>query len=132
MAITAYEQTGNALGAYPDVETAITAAVTVQLVDGLDITLEADRTYWINGVLKYTAKVSNSSGVAFTTPDLIFSLSPTAMTFVDDSVKINDINAPEGTQLGQYEYSNSKLIVHLNTIADGSPDTTVEYSVTRA
>lgn len=131
MSTTPYEQTGNAFGSYSDIDTAITAAVTVQLVDGLDMTLESDRTYWVNGFLKYTATISNVSGVAFTTPDLNFTLSPSVVTFVSDSVKINGIDAAEGSNIGEYEYNDGNLTVHLNTIADGAPDTTVEYSVTR-
>ena len=132
MATTPYEQLGNALGGYPDVDTAMTAAVTVQLVDGLDMTLEADRTYWVNGPLKYTATISNASGVSYTTPDLTLALNLSIVTFVADSVKINGADAAEGTDAGEYEYNSGQLIVHLDTIADGDPDTTVEYSVTRA
>ena len=131
MSITPYEQTGNLFGGYRDVDTAITEAVTVQLVDGLDMTLEADRTHWINGSLKYTATISNISGVDYTTPNLTFTLSPSVVTFVADSVKINGVDAIEGSGIGEYENSDGKLIVHLNTIEDGDPDTTVEYSVVR-
>lgn len=132
MSITPYEQTSNALGGYPDMGTAMTAAITIQLVDGLDMTLEADRTYWVNGLLKYAATISNTSGVAYTTPNITFALDTSIMTFVDESVKINGIDAEEGTDFGEYEYSDGKLIVHLNTIADGDPDTMIEYSVIRA
>ena len=131
MAITPYEQTSDAIGGYPDVDTAMTAAVTVQLVDGLDMTLEADRTLWINGPLKYTATISNASGVSYTTPDLTFTLNPLIVTFITDSVKINGTDATTGTAPGEYEYNSGQLVIHLDTIADGDPDTTVEYSVTR-
>lgn len=131
MAITPYEQTGDVVGGYSDLDTAITAAVTIQLVDGLDMTLEADRTHWINGSLNYLATISNESGVDYTTPSLTFTLSPSIVTFVPGSVKINDMDAAEGSSPGEYEISNGKLIVHLNTIADGDPDTIVEYTVVR-
>ena len=131
MAMIPYEQTGNAVGGYSDLATATTAAVTVQIVDGLDMTLEADRTLWINGSLKYTATISNVSGVDYTTPNLTFTLNPAVVTFVADSVKINGINAAEGSGSGEYENTGVNLIVHLNTIADSAPDTTVEYSVIR-
>ena len=131
MAMTPYEQTGNAIGGYPDLATATTAAVTVQIVDGLDMTLEADRTLWMNGPLKYTATISNVSGVDYNTPNLTFKLNPSIVTFVSGSVKINGIDAVEGSGIGEYENTGVNLIVHLNTIADGAPDTTVEYSVIR-
>jgi len=132
MATTPYEQTVDAFGGYPYVDTAMTAAVTVQLVDGLNMNLETDRTYWVNGLMKYTATISNSSGVDFTDPDLTFALNPTVMTFVEDSVKISGSSAQQGTEPGEYEYSNNNLLVHLDTITDGTSGITVEYSVSRA
>ena len=131
MSTTPYEQIGNMLGGFSDMDTAITEAVTVQLVDGLDMTLEADRTHWINGSLKYTATISNISGVDYTTPNLTFTLSPSIVTFVEGSVKINGTDVAEGSSLGEYENIDGKLIVHLDTIADGDPQTIVEYSVIR-
>ena len=131
MATTPYEQTGDVVGGYPYADTAMTAAVTVQLVDGLDIRLETNRTYWVNGVLKYTATISNQSGLDYTTPNLTFTLNPSTVVFIKDSVKVNGTDAQEGTGIGEYENTDGKLIVHLNTIADSDPDITVEYSVTR-
>lgn len=132
MATTPYEQIGAALGGYPDVDTGITAAVTVQLVDGLDMTLEADREFWVNGPLTYTATISNASGVSYTAPDLTVVLNTSVVTFTAGSVKINGVVAAEGTDPGEYEYSSGTLIAHLDDIDDGDPDNTVEYSVTRA
>ncbi|MDR2932552.1 MAG: hypothetical protein LBV27_05535 [Oscillospiraceae bacterium] len=133
MALTPYEQITNAVGGYPDVDTGVTAAVTVQLVDGLTMALAADRQFWVNGPLTYTATIDNTSGVVYTTPDVTFILEPSVVSFTAGSVKIDDVVAAEGTDPGEYEYTEatSTLVVHLDTVADAA-STKVEYQVERA
>ncbi len=58
--------TVNANGTYDNVPLSITSNTTVvKLVDGLTLTLAADKQYWKDGNLTYTITLNNTTDMAY-------------------------------------------------------------------
>lgn len=72
------------------VDTGLTGAITIQLVDGLFLTKSADKQSWADGLLTFTILIDNTDG---TEPyeDVVVSdtLDPLIVTLVTDSVTLN-------------------------------------------
>lgn len=68
-------------------------ALVVTMLDGLTVTKTADKTVWADGVLTYTIIVNNQMAENFTTPDVTDILDITLVSFVSDSVTIDDVKA---------------------------------------
>ena len=82
----------------------------VKLVDGLTLTLVADKTYWNDGNLKYTITLDNAKDVPYENVTLTDVLSNAYITFVNDSV------AAQSSEFN-YEESNHTLTINLASVA---------------
>ena len=75
--------TVNANGTYDSVPLSITSNTTiVKLVEGLTLLLEADKKYWKEGNLTYTATLDNTTDVAYENVKLTDLIDTTYVDFV--------------------------------------------------
>lgn len=68
-------------------------ALVVTMLDDLTVTKTADKTVWADGVITYTIIVNNQTAENFTTHVVIDILDTTLVSFVSDSVTIDDVKA---------------------------------------
>ena len=108
--------TVNGTGTYDSVPVSLTSNTSVvKLVDGLTLTLEADKTYWKDGDLKYTITLDNQTDEDYENIVLTDVLDTSLITFVNDSVTINSL--PAGSGEYNYEESSHTLTFNLNTVS---------------
>lgn len=115
-------------GNYGDASNPVTFAsndVTTTLIQGLTVTKNADKTYWVNGPLTYTVTIANNSG------------SKLDSGVVTDKLDTNLISLDEtygvlinGSKTEDYTYTTGTLTVNLPELADNST-TTVTFRVNR-
>lgn len=119
--------TVNGTGTYDSVPISLTSNTSVvKLVEGLTLLLEADKTYWKDGNLKYTITLDNQTDVAYDNVKLTDVLDTTYITFVDNSVKINDTEATSS----DYNYNDQThtLTIDLASVA-AQNKTTITFDV---
>ena len=119
--------TVNGTGTYDSVPISLTSNTSVvKLVDGLTLMLEADKTYWKDGNLKYTITLDNATDVAYDNVKLTDVLDTTDISFVDGSVNINDTAATSD----EYEYNDgtNTLTINLASVA-AQNKTIITFSV---
>jgi len=119
--------TVNGTGTYDSVPISLTSNTSVvKLVDGLTLMLEADKTYWKDGNLKYTITLDNATDIAYDNVKLTDVLDTTYISFVDGSVNINDTAATSD----EYEYNDgtNTLTINLASVA-AQNKTTITFSV---
>ena len=119
--------TVNGTGTYDSVPISLTSNTSVvKLVDGLTLTLAADKTYWKDGNLKYTITLDNATDVPYENVTLTDVLDTTYVTFVEGSVEINSVAA----QSSEYNYEDSShtLTINLTSVA-AQNKTIVTFSV---
>lgn len=68
-------------------------ALVVTVLDDLTVTKTADKTVWTDGVIIYTIIVNNQTTENFTTLVVTDILDITLVSFVSDSVPIDDVKA---------------------------------------
>lgn len=117
-------------GTYDSVPISLTSNTSVvKLVDGLTLTLEADKNYWKDGNLKYTITLNNATDVNYENVKLTDVLDTTYISFVEDSVKINDIEATSS----EYEYNDGTNTLTINLASvDAQNKTTITFSVKKS
>lgn len=121
--------TATVLGNYNGIPTAITSNVSVvNLVDGLTLTKEADKTNWIDGVLTYTIVLDNQAENTYEKPIITDIIDTTNVSFVDGSVTIDGAKATQS----QYTYNNDThtLTINLDDVSPSS-SSTLEFQVTK-
>lgn len=112
-----------AVGNYNSVPTTITSNVSVvNLVDGLSITKEADKTNWVDGNLTYTIVVKNDAESSYEKPVVTDIIDTASVDFVDGSVTIDGTLATSGSQYS-YDSNTHTLTVNLNDILPSSSST---------
>lgn len=112
-----------AVGNYNSVPTTITSNVSVvNLVDGLSITKEADKTNWVDGNLTYTIMVKNDAESSYEKPVVTDIIDTTSVDFVDGSVTIDGTPATNGSQYS-YDSGTHTLTINLNDILPSSSST---------
>ena len=112
-----------AVGNYNSVPTTITSNVSVvNLVDGLSITKEADKTNWVDGNLTYTIVVKNDAESSYEKPVVTDIIDTTSVDFVDGSVTIDGTPATNGSQYS-YDSSTHTLTINLNDVLPSSSST---------
>lgn len=98
----------------------------VKLVDGLTFTLATDKTYWNDGNLKYTITLDNATDVPYENVKLTDVLDTTYITFVNDSVEINNVAA----QSSEYNYDDSTHTLTINLASvNAQAETVITFSV---
>ena len=117
-------------GTYDSVPISLTSNTSVvKLVDGLTLTLEADKNYWKDGNLKYTITLNSATDVNYENVKLTDVLDTTYISFVEDSVKINDIEATSS----EYEYNDGTNTLTINLASvDAQNKTTITFSVKKS
>ena len=115
-------------GNYGDASNPITFSsndVTTTLIQGLTVTKNADKTYWVNGPLTYTLTITNNSGGKLDSGVITDKLD-TNLISLDETygVLIN------GSKTEDYTYTTGTLTVNLPELADSST-TTVTFQVNR-
>lgn len=91
-------------GTYNSVPTSLTSNTTVvNVIDGLTLSLSADKQNLINGVLTYTIALNNQTNISFENPVITDVIDTDLVTFVDDSVTINKVKATNS----EFNYTSS-------------------------
>lgn len=101
-------------------------ANVVTIIDGLTLTLDADRKYWKDGNLKYTITLNNGTDIKYESITLTDVLDTTYISFVDGSVEINSAKATSSEY--SYNEANHTLTVNLTEV-DAQKQTIVDFTV---
>lgn len=114
-------------GTYNSIPTSLTSNTSVvNLIDGLTLSLSADKQNWINGVLTYTITLSNQTTTSYQNPVISDTLDTTLVTFVEDSVTINETKASSSEY--SYDTSNNTLKITLTEVQPNS-NTIIKFQV---
>ena len=109
--------------------TALTSNTSVvNLVEGLTLEKEADKTNWVDGNLKYTITIKNAADKDYVTPKVTDIIDTDKVEFVKGSVTINGVAATE--QQYNYEEASHTLTIDLDTITPSS-NSTITFLVTK-
>lgn len=117
--------TGN--GAYEGTPISVTSNTSVvKIVEGLTLTLQADKPYWKDGNLKYTITLSNATDVKYESVTISDVLDTKYISFVDGSVEINGAKA----QTTEYNYDDAThtLTINLSEV-DAQGTSTITFNV---
>lgn len=114
-------------GTYDSIPTSIASNTSVvNLVDGLTLSIDADKKNWLSGNLTYTITLNNQTNLVYTNVSLKDVLDVTKIGFVTGSVKINDVEATSSEY--SYDDGTNTLTVNLDNVAESST-TTVTFCV---
>ena len=115
------------LGNYNDIPTSISSEVIlVTMVNGLTVTKTSDKKVWVDGLLTYTIKVSNETGVKYTSPVITDVLDINNITLIEDSIMINGSKASSSDYT--YDSGSGKLDITISDL-DSSGSSTVSFQV---
>ena len=121
--------TATSVGTYNNTPTALTSNTSVvNLVEGLTLEKEADKTNWVDGNLKYTITIKNEADKDYVTPKVTDIIDIDKVEFVKGSVTINGVAASE--QQYNYEDASHTLTINLDTITPSS-NSTITFLVTK-
>ena len=121
--------TATSVGTYNNIPTALTSNTSVvNLVEGLTLEKEADKTNWVDGNLKYTITIKNEADKVYVTPKVTDIIDTDKVEFVKGSVTINGVAATE--QQYNYEEASHTLTIDLDTITPSS-NSTITFLVTK-
>lgn len=121
--------TATSVGTYNNIPTALTSNTSVvNLVEGLTLEKEADKTNWVDGNLKYTITIKNEADKDYVTPKVTDIIDTDKVEFVNDSVTINGATATE--QQYNYDQASHTLTINLETITPSS-NSTITFLVTK-
>lgn len=119
--------TAEVSGEYNGVSTSLMSNVSVvNMVDGLTFKKEADKKNWATGNLKYTFTISNLTDTAYVNPVIKDVLDTSLVSYVEDSVYINGVQASGGE--ASYDDASKTLTITLDKVAEQST-TTVTFEV---
>lgn len=116
-----------AVGNYNNISTSLTSNLsTVNIIDGLILTKDADKKNWSSGNLTYTIEIDNQTDTAYMQPIITDIIDNSLVEFVEKSVTINGAVADES----KYSYNNDThtLTIELDDISPLSK-TTVMFLV---
>lgn len=95
--------TATSVGNYNNISTALTSNTSVvNIIEGLTLIKEADKTNWSGGNLKYTITVNNQTDKTYEKPVITDVIDTDLVEFINGSVIINGIEA----STSQYIYNN--------------------------
>lgn len=116
-------------GNYNSIPTSLTSNTSVvNIIDGLSLTINADKENWVDGYLTYTLVLDNQAEETYVSPTITDIIDSTYAKFVADSVTIDSVKATSS----QYSYddANHKLTITLTDLAVSS-NVTVKFMVER-
>lgn len=111
--------TAISVGNYNNISTALTSNTSVvNIIEGLTLIKEADKTNWSGGNLKYTITVNNQTDKTYEKPVITDVIDTDLVEFINGSVIINEIEA----STSQYRYNNDThtLSVDLDDVTPSS------------
>lgn len=114
--------TATSVGNYNNISTALTSNTSVvNIIEGLTLIKEADKTNWSGGNLKYTITVNNQTDKTYAKPVITDVIDTDLVEFINGSVIINGIEA----STSQYRYNNDThtLSVDLDDVTPSSIST---------
>jgi len=118
--------TVNGTGTYDNVPISLSSNISVvKLVDGLTLTLAADKTYWKDGNLKYTITLNNATDMSYENVKLTDVLDTAYITFINDSVEVNNVAAHQTETIISFskkKLNNFFILINsvLGTLSDGN------------
>lgn len=119
----------SSVGTYNNIPTEITSlASVVTMLNGLTITKTADKEVWADGNLTYTIVVDNKTEKAYATPVITDILDNNLITFVEDSITINDVKATSSEYT--YNQDTNTLTINLTDIEPNN-STTIKFQVSK-
>lgn len=113
------KNTATSVGNYNNISTALTSNTSVvNIIEGLTLIEEADKTNWSGGNLKYTITVNNQTDKTYEKPVITDVIDTDLVEFINGSVIINGIEA----STSQYRYNNDThtLSVDLDDVTPSS------------
>ena len=103
----------SAVGNYNSIPTSITSnASVVVMIDGLTITMTANKSVWADGDLTYTIVINNGTEKAYENPVITDKLDTTLVEFIDGSVMIGGVAATSS----EYTFNTDTLTINLSTM----------------
>ena len=114
--------TATSVGNYNNISTALTSNTSVvNIIEGLTLIKEADKTNWSGGNLKYIITVNNQTDKTYEKPVITDVIDTDLVEFINGSVIINGIEA----STSQYRYNNdtNTLSVDLDDVTPSSIST---------
>ncbi len=103
----------SAVGNYNSIPTSITSnASVVVMIDGLTITMTANKSVWADGDLTYTIVINNGTEKAYENPVITDKLDTTLVEFIDGSVMIDGVAATSS----EYTFNTDTLTINLSTM----------------
>lgn len=102
-----------AVGNYNGIATTITSNnVVVNMIDGLTIIKSANKTNWADGNLEYTIVINNGTDTSYNEVKVTDVIDTNLVTFITDSVTINDASSSEYT----YDAETGTLTINLSDV----------------
>lgn len=114
--------TATSVGNYNNISTALTSNTSVvNIIEGLTLIKEADKTNWSGGNLKHIITVNNQTDKTYEKPVITDVIDTDLVEFINGSVIINGIEA----STSQYRYNNDThtLSVDLDDVTPSSIST---------
>lgn len=114
--------TATSVGNYNNISTVLTSNTSVvNIIEGLTLIKEADKTNWSGGNLKYTITVNNQTDKTYEKPVITDVIDTDLVEFINGSVIIDGIEA----STSQYRYDNDThtLSVDLDDVTPSSIST---------
>ena len=117
----------SATGTYDSVPISLTSNTNVvKILDGLTLTLSADKTYWKDGNLLYTIIINNETDIKYETVTISDVLNKSYISFIDGTVQINGAYATSGEY--NYNEGTSTLTINLASV-EAQTKTTITFNV---
>ena len=111
-------------GNYNSVPTSLTSNTSVvNIIEGLTLTKEADKTNWGSGNLMYTITVDNQTNKTYESPTITDVIDTSLVEFVNDSVMVDGVKSTNYN----YDEGNHTLTVQLNDVTPSSSSTLTFY-----
>lgn len=119
------ENTVTSSGTYDSVPISLTSNTSVvKILDGLTLTIAADKTYWKDGNLTYTVTLKNETDNPYEAAVLSDAFDTSLIELVESTITIDGVAATSG----EYTYTAPNLSITLDQVA-AQGEKVVKYSV---
>lgn len=119
------ENTVTSSGTYDSVPISLTSNTSVvKILDGLTLTIAADKTYWKDGNLTYTVTLKNETDNPYEAAVLSDVLDTSLIELVESTITIDGVAATSS----EYTYTAPNLSITLDEVA-AQGEKVVKYSI---
>ena len=116
-------------GTYNSIPASLTSNIsTVNLIDGIILTKEADKVNWVNDALTYTITFKNTTSIPFETATVTDKLDISLIDLDESSITINGAKA--ASEKYMYDSSTGDLTITIDTVP-ANDEVTITFSVTK-